>query len=517
MRRDHVPYLVLLAGVVFTTSLQGMIRDEVFPTGDNALKALMTRQFSLGDLSFDLRLPAESWVEELWAEGFYPFEPPHVYEREGRRVIRFPLPFLLLNAPFYWLWGYRGLYVIPLLSTWLLWWLVLRAGRRVGLDPWSMAVSLAFLVFGSPVSLYSAIYWDHTLAVTLAFAGIATVLFRPPGGLPRPAVALVAGALVGASAWFREEHLLLGGLFVVGGMLARRYRWRLFGALEVLVGWFAAGFGLGVLVFAAWNVWLYQHPLGLHAVYSLETFSWTGWERMWGALRQETERLISHFPVLFVTGLTFVPGLGTQTLQRLGPPLVLLCGTYCVCVPLLLQTAGGKEWGPRFLLIVMPLLSLVLALILQALALRRRWLWSVAPILAALFAWSAQINCLREVRSLGRAYSRRVHTLDFVRSDDTRFVAVSHQYVSQLLVGRTGPKTYFLAHRGKHLRTLAKALRREGEQRFLYICDPQYGCGPLGSDVPQLSFYDGRRRRFAHFSRVGAFERYIVYDVALGS
>ena len=94
--------------------------------------------------------------------------------------------FPLLNAPLFGLLGFRGLYLIPLAALWLLWLRFFAVGRRLGLGPWGLALGLAGLVLASPLTLYSAMFWGHTLAVLIGFTGVSLALFpKSPGPEPQ--------------------------------------------------------------------------------------------------------------------------------------------------------------------------------------------------------------------------------------------------------------------------------------------------------------------------------------------
>jgi len=108
-------------------------------------------------------------VSELWAAGLYPFGPPFVYPVEGRHYVTFPPAFAVISTPFYAASGFRGLYAIPLLGTWALWWCFHRATRRLALGSLATGLALTGLIFASPLTMYSATFWKHTLCVALAF------------------------------------------------------------------------------------------------------------------------------------------------------------------------------------------------------------------------------------------------------------------------------------------------------------------------------------------------------------
>ncbi len=133
---EFLSWVVIAAGCFYSLYLCISVPKDVFFNGDGALKALLARQLSSGQWRFDLVERAEAWVTRLWQEGLYSYRPPFVYYLNQRYYISFPFPFSLLTSLFYKLWGYRGFYLIPLLSIWVLWLSFSRAIPAFSLDSW---------------------------------------------------------------------------------------------------------------------------------------------------------------------------------------------------------------------------------------------------------------------------------------------------------------------------------------------------------------------------------------------
>ncbi|MEO0539784.1 MAG: hypothetical protein AAFZ80_02845 [Cyanobacteria bacterium P01_A01_bin.105] len=169
--RFWLPGLVLALGVLFSLWLQRYSQDGVLFSGDAGLKALLAQQLGTGNFSLDLQLPALPWVADLWQAGLYPFTPPYAYGIEDKYFITFPFTFPAVTAPFYALLGYRGLYVVPLVALWAIWGRFWQICHRQGLPAPVTALALAGLVLASPLLPYGGMYWEHTLAVALAFWG----------------------------------------------------------------------------------------------------------------------------------------------------------------------------------------------------------------------------------------------------------------------------------------------------------------------------------------------------------
>ena len=127
--------------------------------------------------------------------------------------IWFPLGSGLLESAF----GLSGLYVVPLLSGWLV---ALLAGHLV--RAWDERLApLAILAVGlaTPVAFFSLTFWEHTLTAFLGLAALAIVAAGRT--LRRAAVWLVVPLLLAAAA-LRIEMLLFGAAVVCAWFAAGR-------------------------------------------------------------------------------------------------------------------------------------------------------------------------------------------------------------------------------------------------------------------------------------------------------
>ena len=158
MKDSHparLPCLVIVLGVILSLYLLYHVRDEVFFSGDGGVKALLVKQYCRGEFSDALKLTSETWVEQTWRKGLYPFGPPFVYDLPRGHVVAFPLLFPIISTPFYALLGFRGLYVIPTLSLWILWIRFVSVARHLNLSPRIIAVSLTLLVDDDALTLHT--------------------------------------------------------------------------------------------------------------------------------------------------------------------------------------------------------------------------------------------------------------------------------------------------------------------------------------------------------------------------
>ena len=171
------------------------------------------RRDGISDVELDLKLHGPAWAEDLWQHGFYPLAAPYVQERNERRFIVFPPFFSLITAPFYRWFGFRGLYLVPLVSVWLVWVIFLRLVRQLRAPPLLAFLGIFALIWTTPLTLYGALYWEHALVVLLVLAG--TAVIASPAAEDHSGRLALAGVLIGLAGWFRPEVVLLGALLGV--------------------------------------------------------------------------------------------------------------------------------------------------------------------------------------------------------------------------------------------------------------------------------------------------------------
>jgi len=473
-----VALAVCAAGAALVCWIVLQVPGEVFNNGDGGLKALLARQIARGRFAVTLDLHAEPWVRELWTRGHYPFEPPFVYATPSGPISQFPFLFPALSAPFYAVFGFRGFYVVPVLSLFALWLVFVRAARHAGVPGWAVATALAALVLSSPLTLYGAMYYGHTLAVLVLFWGTVTVAL--PGERSRAAL-LAAGALAGLAPWLRSEAwCMAGGLCLLAAVRAVRER-------RLVWTWFPAGVAVAVGGNLACNRLLYGRWLGLHG------------EQIFGylSLRQQLLRGAHHLGVtlrelgaFYPLTLVVIAAVVALVVARRPIPagageLALLALFDLATTPFLLLSADSLDWGPRYFLVLMPLLALMLALLLPALAAVTRWRVAMACVLGVALLAGARKNCVEGSRMLLVNYRERVWpALVEVRRWPSRVVVTNHQYGSMELESLLDEKAFLLVDDPRELAEVARVLAARGESPFLFLVypfrplPPRFGWGP---------------------------------------
>jgi hypothetical protein len=497
---------LIAAGIVMTLFLAVQVPDELFYSGDAGLKALMVRQFARGEWTTALDLDAPAWAKELWNKGLYPFGPIFVYEVAGSRRAVFPVFFLAASVPFYEFLGYRGLYILPLAALWLLWFRFRAAGRRLGLPPAAVTAGLALLIFATPLTVYGAMFWEHTLGALLVFFGAEFLLADPARPHGRRA-ALGLGLLAGLAPWFRSEAFLLCGLFgfwAAARFLRSRERSPIF---------FVTGLAAGMAGLCIVNLVLFRHPLGLHVIPVAGIALAQRFARGYDIGRRMIGALFKYWPALLLLAAAPLARKAERKAGRRGTwPVLLVSLAFVLGIPFSVPNWGGKQWGPRYLLVLVPILCLVIVTIFTA-ALREPGRmgprYALLAVLAALGLWSGLVATIGAV-ALARDYRSRVApVLDLVRESPETCVIVNQQYVAQELEAAMPGKIFFWPRDEAGFETLAEGLYRAGQPRALLIS--------FLDEVPE------RERRFrpespllaARFDSRGRLGSYSIYGLEL--
>ncbi len=527
-----LPGLVFLLGIGLSLGLQIYNRDGVFFSSDAGLKALLAQQFSTGKLQTSLDISQPTWVKILWQQGLYPLAPPYVYEQQGTYFITFPFTFPAITASFYKLMGYHGLYVVPLVSLWVTWlrlWQVCRVWR---IHSAITALGMGLVILASPLTLYGAMYWEHTLATALAFWGLSGLLLHvlPEGQNHRISLneAMVDGVCVGLALWFRPEFICLGLILAVT-VMASRCPWlpaQLKGIIPRgltlgLVVAFTGAMALTILGLLGINGVMYGRFLG---IYGLQGSSSIGQRsvQIWQNYGFMIISLLRYFPaVVLALGLPwFMQGRARAT----GIVLMTIGGLFAIAVPLIAPSGtADMQWGPRLYLILVPMTGLMVAAGLQHLWSVRQKRQVLLIALALVMALGFHINVIKgglhvyrdqqtNSISLPSNHAPVAPAIAALAHYNERWVAISQQQVAHQLWPSLRFKTFFRTETHEAVRQLAAELVNQGESSFLYICEPAVPCAtPNEGILTSKQLGDDEGAMSISFRSLGTFGKYPFY------
>lgn len=456
-------YLVALLSVVYLVYLVSSTEPGVFFSSDGGIKYLMLKQYAGGHGFKYLYLPQPQWVQQIWADGFFPFRRPFVYPSPQGYLFVFPPAFQIISSFFYTYFGVAGLYVVPFLSTLLLWFCVILLLWRCGITPVRITIALFILVFCSPLTLYGATYWEHMTAVLLLFCGLSFVVRPTKNAL----TSVILGLLSGMAAWFRPEALVMNLLY----WLAVTYLFVRENQRSMI--WFLIGLAIGIASFLVFNRIEYGSYFGVHSRQVL----------LDGVQGSVT---VDHFRNLIANNLINSRNYGFILLtlpiiyvwlrnrRPLSTRVLLLIGivlTYCIITPFIVPNDGGRQWGARYFL---PLVTVVLVLLLLV---DREWrphypVWLIG-VLLLIAAYTLQHNTYKGgLRAfVWENHHRIMPDLNYLNHRPGKVVVVSLHYIAMELGYLFDDKYFFLAPDDSSLNRLLPQLKKQGVSEFTYIYD----------------------------------------------
>ncbi|MEI8307464.1 MAG: hypothetical protein WCF99_10410 [Chloroflexales bacterium] len=426
----------------------------------------------------------------------------------------FSYPHAALSAPWFFLFGYAGLYVVPVAATLGTLTLAAALGARLGLRPlWVIPLILGVT---TPVGFYALIFWEHALATGLTTGALlcAALALDPSRHVSR--YALLAGLLAGLAWWFRSECLWLGPALLMG------LAWAGVGRRALV--WVTVGILVGLLPMAIFNLLIFGLPLGPQVAVNFTAPSaatpselltrrsgiatvmlldgpgaglwsvaaatlalvsaWTGRWRLWllaGAALLSSVYLLGPGVEKLHTGLvTACPlallALATCRRESLARPRIrLLLGAAAVFIIGVLLTApndGGSQWGPRYLLPVLPALVIAgLATIGDGERHPRMAQGAVITLLfgAGLIAQAQGVGILRD------STTTSLRLVQVVNAQPAQPILTDIWYAPQLLAPIYFERTVLLLPTFNDLPAFSAAMQTRGVTRFSYLTARSWG------------------------------------------
>ncbi|MEM6253101.1 MAG: hypothetical protein AAF821_09275 [Cyanobacteria bacterium P01_D01_bin.156] len=529
-----LPSLVMLMGIGVSLGLQTYSQGGTFFNGDAGLRALLSQQLSWESWQqVSLKMSQPPWVLALWRQGLYPFTPPYAYEQQGNYFIDAPFTFSVITAPLYRWMGYRGFYVVPLMSLWITWGRLWHVCRVWQVRSTMTSIVMILVIMASPLTLYGAMYWEHTLAVALAFWGVSGLLLHslPEGSTSRISLnqAMVNGVCIGLSTWLRAEFfclVLVLIILIVPSLLPIKFGTKRLsmqvpqGLSKPVILTCLGVIGATVLGLFALNAVIYGHPLGVKA---LEVRTAIPLGERFGEIGRNYIHLVvgllRYWPaILLALGL---PWWMQKQSRRIAIMLITLGGLFSVLVPLAAPLAVATEqWGPRYYLILVPMVGLVIAAALRDLWSSQVTRRNVLAAIALVIAIGAHTNLVNgglrnyhdpftNSTSLARQHAPSGPAISVLGHYDERWVAMSHQYIAQRLWPSVRFKIFFRVTTDPALEQLVAALIEQDESSFLYMCDPEQPC-PI-PEQQQRQFKLSNTDVSLRFKSLGSFGGYPLY------
>jgi hypothetical protein len=437
------------------------------------MKFLVIKQINAHQGFKYLDLTQPQWVHEIWNKGFFPMKEPFVYSTPKGYLIAFPPAFQIMSAFMYERWGYRGLYVIPLLSILILWAWIFNLLKKRNISELNMAVAMFILMFCSPLTIYGTMYWEHMPTVLLLFAGAVFILDKTESIV----TAAILGLLTGLAIWLRPEALLLDILYV------EIIFWIQLKQTQRLSNWvFISFLFIPVFFFFVFNKIEFNSFFGVHGYQVLNTTALSRIIRSLKNLLMINWLLVKYFPfVLLVIPAWFIVfKRGSQNDLRI-KGLLLLIPVFCLVCPFFLPNYGGGQWGPRYFLPLIPLIVILIALIFDK---KEEFKMSDyrrpgTALLAVFIGYSFYLN---SVQGGGHElywsnYNRLKPVLTYVESKQDSIVVVNSEHIPMEMGAIFKEKYFMLAERQGSFDSLVTYLKKREGTRFIYISEEDVSPG----------------------------------------
>jgi len=521
MRNPLVKYRSFLAlacvTAIYVVLAFLVLPQEGFFSSDEGLKFIQLQNFvrkGWGDFTIDY--PGRKLDPDL---RYVPINNPPPLIRDGKIFAVYPVFFPLLAAPLYRLFNHAGLYLIPLFSGLLTLVISRYIARLSGGNGFS---SILLLGLCSPLLFYSLLFWDHALGTLLSTLALWLVIKNLEQ--PRQFFLLLGGMVTGLAIWVRSE------LYVMGLVMPAIYFF--FGSRRFR---HAASICLGTLI-ALVPLWLFQFliygdfigPHIAHLVWWAEELPVTT-NRLaiiYFTLLEGNSNLVLSFLyfMAFVASTLLVRGPKLRTNRILvgiafgglvllsipnifqanaGRPLGGLISTtpfltfgfaalsgsslrqrprfllalslgYITLVCLTTPVDPGLQWGPRFLLPVLPPLTILALNNFHALVKSQEGLSSRGPLKAAFLSVVA-VSLLLQASSLRTMYiikTRDMRLIEATAQTDSPYIVSDEYGYAQYVAPLFYERQFFYIRDQEAYQRLTKTFLRNDIHTFAVVTYP---------------------------------------------
>jgi hypothetical protein len=501
---------------------------------------------------------------------YVPFGRWFHFARDGRQYVSYLPYFSLASVPPYRLLGFPGLAAIPAASGLAVVWVTYRLLRRR--VPALAGAGALTAGLGTPLVVYSGVFWDHALVAALSASALAALFAQVDRDRPLSAWHVAgAGALLGAGLWMRSEMYVLAAAVVCAWAYASAPRERVRGIFFVLSGLA----GPAVAVWVA-NLRLLGSPLGskghelvttrvagaVQAASIRTSPSWIS-EKLGNAYYQLVspdyyafnERAVagglSLAVALVLAGLLLRTGVSTRSRRTLAAGAVVALGTGVAilsgrtvisgllpAVPLLILvllpggpargerflwatcglftgavivtgTHGGLQWGPRYLLPVVPALVWLAAFSVARARSFAPEMWPALRRVAGALAVLSVLTQASGVEQVWRATAVNARLNQWVRDLPAQVVVTPLEWVTTGAGPLYFEKSLMLVGSPEEFKALVADLARQRVKRWAYI---PYSGAAFRPEVVERWTADGEWRFRTVGNRAYSSLRAVVFE-----
>jgi hypothetical protein len=496
LRRDWPLIAACGAATALLALLASHVPNDAFVSGDSGVKLVAVRNV-VAHPAHPLAITPPIVGGTSLPSMMDPFFVPHGDHADAVTTTVFPL----MTAPFYALFGLRGLFVLPLVGMIAALLALVATARSLGWTHAGAGVFLLLLAL-SPLLFYGLEFWEHTCAAALAYTGTA-VFFRPSRTTGR---LLAAGVLLGCAVVLRPEVIcFLAALPIADRFLPGPARPRELVAL-------LAGAAIAVAPLFAYNLVHFHSLTGLHlgrSVVALDASylpSRLAIAREWlstrtvlatavavaaiaaaivrarGGLRAEIPLLAGliasaivavlaarrAFTVdsiwgVFPAGLLVFFSVGASGGRRVLAVLALADAAFVLATT---PNDGGAQWGPRYLLLATGPAALSVCWMMADMWRRRSWMAITAAVVLVAASLGVQRHAYKDLRATKEGYG---HLQDLVVDAARDGLVLTDVWWLDQIAGTNGPPPVFLYAPADQLGDAARRLDDIGVRAFLIV------------------------------------------------
>ena len=468
-------WLVLLVSAgYFGTLALVLCPEDTFWSGDAGIQLLQVQGF-LESNGASMALPYRGKDYDPDGQHF-PLVEPYATLIGQQWYSTFPPYFAILTVPFYWAFGLKGLYVIPLISGLITVWWSQRMARDLGASAVAGAGIAALVALATPLAFYSATFWGHAPATAGVMVGLGWLIrIRSKGTLLTD---VSAGICLAAACVIRHECTIFIALFPVA-LFSECYQRP--ETLHKLMR-FAMGLAIPIGFLAIFNTLCFGNFLGLLEQHFQPGSGGVDRNRI-AIIQQMLIRdsvnnndggLIPDFSVFLVAAMigllgllrafdTSSPdfwGLGQLTLITWG-----FVGIACMVAP----NSGGAQLGPRYLLPAMPAVLIGSAVMGLRSKKWRRALFCSLLIISGLHSMVTGIRGSDRLRYTKQQIE--LPTLRFVQDQEMDVIWVGHRFFAQQAAVVWDTTTVYRETKTASDRQLLDRLYSAGMNRILYVSE----------------------------------------------
>ena len=465
--------------------------SDAFFSGDGGLKLTQIQQLRAGRSGILIDRTVPPWVRDAWDAGFFPFHAPFVREKDGRVYSVFPVYYPALNVPLYSLLGFRGLLILPMLALLILWIRFAALLRERIESIFARLTALVFVSAAAPLLIYGMIFWEHAPAVLLSYFGLEFFIRSLDENTPASGTrgALVFGFIAGCASWLRPETIAFNAGLTAILLLSAP------GARRKAVLFFAGAMALSTGGFFLANTLIYGTPLGLHSSeLAGQMRGARGLGDSLGILAHMSRELIAYYAIVLPL-IAFLPAMFRRRGESPYFALGLVMLLFMASASLVLPNAGARQWGPRYLMPLVPLIAYMTALLIMDQKQRGGKLrrFAFVFVLGLVLLHGLVLNGIAGPVNILKDYRTRVSPLlEETRKASEQYIIVDHQWTALELGVFFQDRIFLRADNEKQMAELMGRMRANNAGGFLYLsrkCESGQAAGVKLIDVKRAGTY----------------------------